>query len=74
MQIRNSRTESINASPDSLMSPWFAATIVRHCWREALMLWLLGVTVGVAVMAILVADQLEGGVHPRAQSAVSWDE
>lgn len=38
------------------------------------MLWLLGVTVGVAVMAILVADQLEGGVHPRAQSAVSWDE
>jgi hypothetical protein len=38
------------------------------------MLWLLGVTVGVAVMAILVADQLEGRVHPRAQRVISWDE
>ena len=39
------------------------------------MLWLLGVAVGIAVMAILVADQLGGRVRPRAQSAISsWDE
>jgi hypothetical protein len=39
------------------------------------MLWLLGVAVGIAVMAILVADQLGGRVQPRAQSAISsWDE
>ena len=39
------------------------------------MLWLLGVAVGIAVMAILVADQLGGHIQPRAQSAISsWDE
>ena len=75
MQIRNSQTELVITSAGSAMSPRFAHNHRPTYWREVLMLWLLGVAVGIAVMAILVADQLGGRVQPRAQSAISsWDE
>jgi hypothetical protein len=40
---------------------------------RSMMLWLLGVTAGIAVLAILAVDKLEGQVRPRKQPAIYWD-
>jgi hypothetical protein len=37
------------------------------------MLLLLGVTAGIAVLAILVADQFEERAVPREQQPIGWD-
>jgi hypothetical protein len=37
------------------------------------LLLLLGLTCGIAAMAVLSADQLEGRVPQRRQQTISWD-
>jgi hypothetical protein len=37
------------------------------------MLWLLGLTFGIAVLAILSVEKLDGKLPRREQPVISWD-
>jgi hypothetical protein len=76
-QIRNSQTEFARTPPPSAILPRLVTTILSLEWRHAgvhAMFWiLLGLMGGMAAMAILSVDQLDGKIPSRKQEAVSWD-
>jgi hypothetical protein len=72
-QIRNSQTEFARTPPPSAMLPRLVTTILPLGWRHTMFWILLGLMGGMAAMAILSVDQLDGKIPSRKQEAISWD-
>ena len=73
-QIRNSQTEFARTPSPSAILPSLSTTIAdirRRCTMFWIMLGLM--CCGMAAMAILSVDQLDGKVPSRKQEAISWD-
>lgn len=72
-QIRNSQTEFARTPPPSAMLPRLVTTILPLGRRYTMFWILLGLMGGMAAMAILSVDQLDGKIPSRKQEAISWD-
>ena len=72
-QIRNSQTEFARTPSPCAILPSLSTTIADIGWRCTMFWIMLGLMCGMAAMAILSIDQLDGKIPSRKQEAISWD-